>query len=117
MLRSQYGSVDDVFIGMECAGAPMTWMYGPLFPGPVPRSMATARRLNGSNAAEARQAIRALGGRRAYVYAMGEEPWLQHVMATNYTEDSYQLLQVAELERTAQEAGVEVRHLRGRADL
>lgn len=25
------GSVDIIFIGMECQGAPISWLYGPLF--------------------------------------------------------------------------------------
>ena len=117
MLKAEHGPADHVFLGMECAGAPMTWVYGPLFGRPVPRSMATSRRLSGSNAADAMAAVEALGARHAYVYAMGEEPWLQHVMATNYDESSYQMKQIAEFERLAEAASVSARHLYGRAQL
>jgi hypothetical protein len=37
-----------------------------------------------------------LGASEAYVYAMGEESWLGHVMATSYDVDAVQLKQVGE---------------------
>ncbi len=111
------GPVDDVFLGLECEGAPLAWMYGPLFPGPVPRKLSLARRLNGADAAEAMQIVSALGARRLFVYALGEEPWLQHVMATNYTPDSYQLVQAAALAQSCAEQQVDCHHLVGKATI
>ena len=111
------GPVDDLFLGLECEGAPLTWMYGPLFPGPVARKLSLARRLNGADAAEAMAIIAAIGARRIFIYALGEEPWLQHVMATNYSPDSYQLLQAEELAASCAERGVDYRHLFGKATI
>jgi hypothetical protein len=37
--------------------------------------------------------ITELGANEAYVYTMGEESWLGHVMTTTYTEDSGRLKQ------------------------
>jgi L-ascorbate metabolism protein UlaG (beta-lactamase superfamily) len=116
-LRAEYGPVEDVFIGMECAGAPLTWVYGPLFPKPMPRPMALSRRLNGCDSAEALAALRALEAKRGCVYAMGEEPWLQHVIATNYNAESPQLREVAALERAGSAVGIEIRHLYGKFEL
>jgi hypothetical protein len=92
-------------------------MYGPLFPGPVARKLSLARRLNGADAAEAMVIIAAIGARRIFIYALGEEPWLQHVMATNYSPDSYQLLQAEELAASCAERGVDYRHLFGKATI
>jgi L-ascorbate metabolism protein UlaG (beta-lactamase superfamily) len=117
LLRRAYGPVDDVFLGMECQGAPMGWMYGPLFSGPIDRKINLSRRLNGSNADEALELIDSLGARRVFVYAMGEEPWLQHVMATNYTPDSYQLEQIGLFGAACTERSIEFRHLVGKAEL
>jgi len=111
------GPVDDVYLGLECEGAPLTWMYGPLFPGPVARKLSLARRLNGSDADEALQIMSTLGADRIFLYALGEEPWLQHVMATNYTPESYQLVQAASLEAACVERSIEFRHLFGRATI
>jgi len=111
------GPVDDIFLGLECEGAPLTWMYGPLFFGPVARKLSLARRLNGADAAEATRLVSTLGASRIFVYALGEEPWLQHVMATNYTPESYQLRQAEELAAACAARDVECRHLIGKATI
>jgi len=117
MMTELFGPTNDVFLGLECEGAPLTWMYGPLFPGPVARKLSLGRRLNGADAEEALEIISSLGARRIFVYALGEEPWLQHVMATNYSDESYQLVQAGVLAERCAEAGVEFRHLFGKADI
>lgn len=105
------GAIDMAFIGMECDGAPLTWLYGALFSQPVSRSMSITRKLSGSNAAQAIQIVRRLGVREAYVYAMGEEDWLQHVMATSYTPESYQIVQIEEFLKLCAAADVTAEHL------
>jgi L-ascorbate metabolism protein UlaG (beta-lactamase superfamily) len=95
-MRGHVGPVDIAFLGMECAGAPLTWLYQGLFTKPVTKKMSDSRTLSGSNAEQAAGIITELGASEAYIYAMGEESWLGHVMATTYNDDSYQLKQVAE---------------------
>ena len=82
------GDVDVLFTGMECEGAPMSWMYGPLMTRPLMRLMDQSRRLNGSNCEKVVLIMRQFNFRQVYVYAMGLEPWLSHVMALNYTDES-----------------------------
>ena len=43
------GDIDILFIGMECVGAPVSWLYGPLFRNPLPRLLDQNRRLRGSD--------------------------------------------------------------------
>jgi L-ascorbate metabolism protein UlaG (beta-lactamase superfamily) len=93
-VRSHLGAVDMAFLGMECDGAPLTWLYKALLTRPVPKRMSDSRKLSGSNAEQAADIVTELGAREAYVYAMGEESWLGHVMATSYDESSYQLQQI-----------------------
>lgn len=116
-VREAVGPTDVAFIGMECDGAPLTWLYSALFTQPVPRKMSATRKLSGSNAAQALGIVDQLGAREAYVYAMGQEPWLQHVMATSYTPESYQLTQVAELLTSCRDRGVTAEHLLVRKEL
>lgn len=116
-IRDAVDTTDIAFIGMECDGAPLTWLYSSLFTQPVPRKMAITRKLSGSNAAQATGILEQLGAREAYVYAMGQEDWLQHVMATSYTPESYQLLQVAEFLDTCKQRGVHAEHLLVRKEL
>ncbi|MGD0603366.1 MAG: MBL fold metallo-hydrolase [Streptosporangiaceae bacterium] len=113
-MRNHVGPVDMAFLGMECAGAPLTWLYGALLTMPVTKKMSDSRTLSGSNAAQASAILTELGAKEAYVYAMGEESWLVgHVMATSYTDDSYQLKQVEEFMTWCSNRGIPSSHLYG----
>ena len=116
-IRQAIGPVDIGFIGMECDGAPLTWLYSALFTQPVPRKMAITRKLSGSDAGQALGIVQELGIRQAFVYAMGQEDWLQHVMATSYTHESYQLQQVARFLDACAEQGIGAEHLLVRKEL
>ncbi|MDG9716058.1 MBL fold metallo-hydrolase [Streptomyces sp. DH24] len=80
------GQVDTVFIGMESVGAPVSWLYGPLFPEKLERKVDAGRRLKGSNFEQAAAIVDTLRAGRVYVYAMGQEPWLGAVMCVEYDE-------------------------------
>ncbi|MBC9718903.1 MBL fold metallo-hydrolase [Streptomyces sp. TRM66268-LWL] len=110
-IRRALGPADYGYLGMECDGAPLTWLYSSLFTQPVPRKMSITRKLSGSNAAQALGIVEELGIKHAYVYAMGQEDWLQHIMATSYTPESYQLQQVAEFLDGCKERDVQGTHL------
>jgi L-ascorbate metabolism protein UlaG (beta-lactamase superfamily) len=112
-MRENVGQVDMAFLGMECAGAPLTWLYQALLTQPVSKKMSDSRTLSGSNAAQAAAIMTELGASEAYVYAMGEESWLGHVMATSYNEDSYQLKQVNEFMTWCADHGIKSAHLFG----
>jgi L-ascorbate metabolism protein UlaG (beta-lactamase superfamily) len=116
-IRDMLGSADLGFIGMECDGAPLTWLYNSLFTQPVPRKMSITRKLSGSNAAQACGIVRELGINEAFIYAMGQEDWLQHIMATSYTPDCYQLQQVAEFLESCPSLGVHAEHLLVRKEI
>ena len=115
-MREHVGQVDMAFLGMECAGAPLTWLYQALLTRPVTKKMSDSRTLSGSNAAQAGDIMRELGASEAYVYAMGEEPWLGHVMATSYTDDSVQLKQVHEFMTWCADNGIKSEHLFGQRE-
>jgi L-ascorbate metabolism protein UlaG (beta-lactamase superfamily) len=110
-VRNHVGKVDMAFLGMECAGAPLTWLYEPLLTRPATKKMSDSRTLSGSNAAQAGEIMIQLGVREAYVYAMGEESWLGHVMATSYTDDSYQLQQIDQFIAWCASKGIKSHHL------
>jgi L-ascorbate metabolism protein UlaG (beta-lactamase superfamily) len=113
-VRDHVGKVDMAFLGMECAGAPLTWAYQAVLTQAVSKKMSDSRTLSGSNAAQAAAIMNELGVSEAYVYAMGEETWLVgHVMATSYNEDSYQLRQVDEFMTWCAGKGIKAGHLFG----
>jgi L-ascorbate metabolism protein UlaG (beta-lactamase superfamily) len=117
-IRKEVGKTDVAFLGMECAGAPLTWVYQALLTQPMTRKMSDSRTMSGSNAEQAAAIVTELGASEAYVYAMGEEDWLVgHVMATSYNEDSYQLGQVAEFMTWSADHGVKADHLFGQHEM
>jgi len=82
------GPVDVLFIGMECDGAPLTWLYGPLLTKQPARAADQSRRLAGSNFEQALDMVERFRCKEVYVYAMGQEPWLNYIMSLKYTDQS-----------------------------
>jgi L-ascorbate metabolism protein UlaG (beta-lactamase superfamily) len=87
------GDVDVLFLGMECDGAPLTWVYGPLITRRVQRTMDQSRRLSGSNYKRGIDIVRRFNCKQVYVYAMGQEPWLNYIMSKKYSEDSNPIIE------------------------
>jgi len=87
------GPVDSLFLGMECDGAPLSWLYGPLLAEDLPRDMDNSRRLAGSNYARAKAIVDVFKPKELYVYAMGMEPWLEFISSIKYTNESNPIVQ------------------------
>jgi hypothetical protein len=98
--------LDAIFIGMECHGAPLTWLYGPLLTRPINRKDDESRRLSGLDSRRAWQLLQEWPASRVFVYAMGQEPWLKYIMGLEYTPDSIQLTEVAALLDRCRQANV-----------
>ena len=110
-VRNHFGNVDMAFLGMECDGAGLTWLYQGLLTRPVTKKMSDSRKLSGSNAAQAAAIMKELGADEGYIYAMGEESWQGHVMATTYNEDTYQMQQIREFLSWCEGNGITAEHL------
>jgi L-ascorbate metabolism protein UlaG (beta-lactamase superfamily) len=80
--------VDVLFLGMECDGAPMSWLYGPLVTRPLVRKMDQSRRFDGSDFGKGMELVNRLKPKQVYVYAMGQEPWLTFLTSIQYTPES-----------------------------
>lgn len=85
------GPVDALFIGMECHGAPLNWLYEPLLGKPIARRNNESRRLSGADCDRAASILSRITPARVFVYAMGQEPWMQYIMGLQYKPDSIQL--------------------------
>lgn len=83
-LRKVYGDMDVLFLGMECEGAPVSWLYGPLMPKVLSRDKDRDRTLSGSDYNQAMGIIEHFNFKEVYVYAMGQEPWLNYIMSKKY---------------------------------
>ncbi len=112
-LAAVVGKVDLAFIGMECHGAPLSWLYGQYLPARPTRQQDESRRLSGCNAERAWTIIQAFGCSRTFVYAMGQEPWLRHLSGLSYTPDSVQLIESEKFINRCRAAGVEAERLMG----
>lgn len=97
---------DLMFLGMECFGAPLSWLYGPLISGPLSKKNDNSRRLSGADSFAAQRLTDILKPRRAYVYAMGQEPWMRGLMGLQYSEESVQLREAAAYVAYCRQAGV-----------
>lgn len=110
------GSIDTIFLGMECDGAPLSWLYGPLLSQPIKRSFDKNRALSGSNFEKAYSIMQKSNCKSAYVYAMGQEPWLNYVMALKYTADSPQIVESNKFIKACNENGIEAERLFGKKE-
>jgi hypothetical protein len=98
---------------MECDGAPMSWLYGPLLTEKMARSQDQSRRLAGSNFERANHIVEQFRCKELYVYAMGQEPWLNYVMSVKYTEQSNPIIQSNKLIETCRNRGITAERLFG----
>ncbi len=112
------GAVDALFIGMECHGAPLTWLYEPLLNKPLTRRNNESRRLSGADCERAWRIVSTLKPARVYVYAMGQEPWMQYIMGLQYEPTSIQLVESTRfIERCSETGLVAERLVSGREDV
>src|SRR5690606_34429789 len=82
------GDVDVIFLGMECDGAPLSWLYGPLYSKKINRDHDNSRRLAGSDCAKGMTLVDIFNPSEVYVYAMGQEPWVEFISSIKYTDES-----------------------------
>lgn len=113
---AEIGAVDIVFIGMECEGAPLSWLYGPLLSSPLSRVLDKSRSLSGSNFDKAFKIVQQSKCKQAYVYAMGQEPWLNYIMALKYEPDSIQIIESERLINACRELGIVSERLFGKKE-
>jgi hypothetical protein len=115
-VRAQTGDIGTVFVGMECDGAPLSWIYGPLLTRRIERGIDQSRRANASNCASALALAEAVRCRELYVYAMGQEPWLNFISSIKYDEDSNPIIESDQLVRTLRQRGINAERLFGSAE-
>jgi L-ascorbate metabolism protein UlaG (beta-lactamase superfamily) len=116
-LHREIGDITALFLGMECDGAPLSWLYGPLLTSKLDRAMDQSRRLAGSNFEQAMAMVEQFRCKEVYVYAMGQEPWLNYVMSIKYTEQSQPIIQSQRLIRECRARGIWAERLFGEREM
>lgn len=111
------GNVDVLFLGMECDGAPLTWLYGPLLTQELARDKDQSRRLSGSDFSKGMSLVDVFHPKEVYVYAMGQEPWLEFISSIKYTAESTPIVQSNYLVEECQKRGIAAERLFGEKEL
>jgi len=117
LIHKELGDVDVMFLGMECDGAPLTWLYGPLLTKKLPRDMDGSRRLAGSDCAKGMALVDIFKPKETYVYAMGQEPWCEFISSIKYTDESNPIVQSNKLVNLCKERGMLAERLFGEKEL
>ena len=116
-LHREIGDVDVLFLGMECDGAPLSWIYGPLLTQHLERSMDESRRLAGSAYEQGNSIAEIFRCKEVYVYAMGQEPWLNYIVSIKYTDESRPIVESDRLIKSCRERGVNAERLFGEKEI
>lgn len=116
-IKKEIGNVDVIFLGMECDGAPLSWLYGPLLTTKLSRDQDSSRRLSGSDCSKGMGVIDIFCPREVYVYAMGQEPWVEFISSIKYTEDSNPIIQSNKLIQLCQDKGITAERLYGEKEI
>jgi L-ascorbate metabolism protein UlaG (beta-lactamase superfamily) len=116
-LYRHVGDIRALFVGMECHGAPLTWLYGPLLTRRPDRSADESRRLSGSNFTQAIEIVSAMNCKEVFVYAMGQEPWLNYIMSIKYSPESAPIVESDKLIATCRQRGLLAERLFGEREM
>jgi L-ascorbate metabolism protein UlaG (beta-lactamase superfamily) len=116
-IHKAIGDVDVIFLGMECDGAPLSWLYGPLLTEELARDKDQSRRLSGCNYEKGMHLINIFHPKEAYVYAMGAEPWLEFISTIRYTAESHPIVQSDKLVDECTSRGIISERLYGEKEI
>ena len=116
-IHDEVGDIDALFLGMECDGAPLSWLYGPLLTQKLERAMDESRRLAGSGYQQGMDIVDVMRCKEVYVYAMGQEPWLNYISSIKYTSESRPIVESSRLIQTCTERGLTAERLFGEKEI
>ncbi len=112
-IHQSVGDVDIVFLGMECDGAPLSWLYGPLMPKPLERDKDNSRRLAGCDFEQSKAMVEVFNPSNLFIYAMGLEPWLKYISSIEYSEESKPIIESNRVLEYCKENGIDGERLFG----
>ncbi|HEY0612256.1 MAG TPA: MBL fold metallo-hydrolase, partial [Chitinophaga sp.] len=116
-IQQETGDPDVMFLGMECDGAPLSWLYGPLLTKKLSRDQDNSRRLAGSDCRKGLALVDTFHPKEVYVYAMGQEPWVEFISSIKYTDESNPIVQSNKLIEICRERNIIAERLYGEKEL
>ncbi len=115
LIHEIHGDVDVLFLGMECDGAPISWVYGSYFK--IDREKDQTRRLSGSNYKAGMDIVSRFNCKEVYIYAMGQEPWVKYLTSVIYTDESNPIIQSNQLLEDCKAQGLIAERLFGQKEI
>jgi L-ascorbate metabolism protein UlaG (beta-lactamase superfamily) len=112
-LRQMVGDMHTVFMNTEIEGAPHTWMLEAMFSKKRDRKLEKNRRCRGSNTPEGLRMLGLLGTKRLFNYAMGLEPWMEHIIGPPATMETPRMKESDKLLAECRERGIAAKRLHG----
>jgi L-ascorbate metabolism protein UlaG (beta-lactamase superfamily) len=112
-----YGDIDVLFLGMECNGAPVSWIYGPYFTDQLHRDKDVSRSIAGCDYSRAIDIVNRFKIKEAYIYAMGMEPWIKFLSANIYTPECDAIVQSNKLLKDCSDRGIITERLFGEKEI
>lgn len=116
-MKNYIGAIDILFIGMECTGGPLRWLYGSLLTQQISKEANESRRFNGSGFDSAQKIVDILLPQQVYVYALGMEPWFTYFMGIVYNEGDAQMQESQQLVEHCRASGRVSERLFGRKSI
>lgn len=113
-LGELFFDLDILAIGMECVGAPYTWLYGALHTKLVSKAIKNSRRLNGSDCKQALPIVKAFNAKQVFIYALGMEPWYKYFMGIEYEDESLQIIESNKMLEACRQENIPAEALYGR---
>ncbi len=113
-MSTYFENIDLFAIGMECVGAPYTWIYGALCSRKISKKIKESRRLNGADSIQAIAIVNKFLPKNVAVYALGVEPCYRYFMGMNYEYDSEQLVESRKFVGACKSLNIEAEMLCGR---
>ena len=116
-IHKAVGDIDLLLIGMECVGAPYTWMYGALSTKKISKKIKESRRLNGCDSDLAYGMTQIFNPGEVFVYALGLEPWYGYMMGIEYDDDSTQIVESNKMVESCKAVGLNCEKLFGKREV
>jgi L-ascorbate metabolism protein UlaG (beta-lactamase superfamily) len=116
-IQKVVGNVNVLFMGMDCNGAPLSWEYGPLLLESLSRDEDQSRRLSASNYVEGISIVDVFKPKEVYVYALGQEPWVEYISSIILHDDSEPIIASNKLIAECKKRELKAERLFGRKEL
>lgn len=116
-IASIIGKADIIFLSLECEGAPVSWLYDAFQLKKLTWDADQSRRLDASNFDRAITMINIFECKEVYIYGMGQESWLSHIMHIGLEPNSIQTTEMQKLKSKCETLGVHFEFLYNKKEL